>query len=821
MASLPPPRFCATAPHFFKIILEDTSRQKLKIPKMFVMKYGKDLSNSVCLKLPSGSEWEVGLTRSKGRVWFEKGWPEFSMFCSLDYGNFLLFRYEGNSHFHVCIFDTSATEIDYPITMPNIEEADADDHLSIEILEDFEPSPKARKKSPLPCPPYKKMRTSSSGKADTVSESENTQPCDMFEKPITNEDSHCTKLEVKNLENKEKDGKVTGGSSGTPRFLKQTSHQVLGNAAALQRAYDFKTENPSFIVSLKPSDIQSSLSLPLEFAQRHLITQPASNITLRGSDGTTWSVEFTYSKQKARFQRDWLTFVKDNNLKVGDVCVFVLIKDSKLILRVVFFRSSEAKDWFSSHGEDDLLAKQVGGGLSSAQTIQKRTQDVIGRMHSLTREKTLALQRANSFKSYNPSFTVAMQPTYVSQDSLSLQLDFAKKYLKGYSGDVILRVSDGRTWSMNLCNYKNSKFHLRTGWLAFAKDNSLEVGDVCVFMLKNKSQLLFEVVFFRIIESANYSLSPGGNDLPTKKDGGGSTSPQRFQKQTSHYNTVNPLSATEKATAFNADKPSFRMAMQPSFIQYNKVGFPSEFGKRYLRKLPAGIAILRIPDGRTWSVKFKYDHMYSRAQLRSGWSSFVRDNSLKVGDVCVFTLNNCTGLLFEVVIFPTKKSANCPLSTGHDRGAIVQVEKKISPIIKAEPECSMNCEIGKNKMSNFSGQFTPRPSSLRASRVNLEAANKFSSDNPFFKVTLGSGHSVHVPAIFSRRFIKQKKQTVMLQVKDRLSPVNLVPLKKCSLSICGGWVAFAKENCLRGGDVCIFELMEMNDIVLKVHIFRC
>ena len=79
----------------------------------------------------------------------------------------------------------------------------------------------------------------------------------------------------------------------------------------------------------------------------------------------------------------------------------------------------------------------------------------------------------------------------------------------------------------------------------------------------------------------------------------------------------------------------------------------------------------------------------------------------------------------------------------------------------------------------------------------------------------------HVPSIFARSFIKRKKQTVMLQVKDRLSPVNLVPQKKCSISICGGWVAFAKENCLREGDVCIFELMEMNDIVLKVHIFRC
>lgn len=662
MASLRPPRFCATTPHFFKIILGDTSRLKLKIPKKFVMKYGKDLSNSVCLKLPSGSEWEVGLTRCKGEIWFEKGWPEFSMFCSLDYGNFLLFRYEGNSRFHVCIFDKSATEIDYPILMPTIEEAD---DLSIEILEDFQPSPKKRKKCPLPFPACKKMRTSLSGKADMVSESDNSQPRDMFEKPITNEDSHCTKLEVKSMENKEKDGRVTGGSSGIQRFLKQTSPQVLGNALALRRAYDLKTENPSFIVSMKPSDIQSSLSLPSEFATSHLITQPASNIILRVSDGTTWSVEFTYTKRKAQFQRGWLTFVKDNNLEVGDVCVFVLIKDSKLLLRVVFFRS-EATNWFLSHGKNGFLTKKDGGSSSSSQRFLKRTaHEVIGRMKTLT--------------------------------------------------------------------------------------------------------------------------------------------------------------ATEKANAFKSDKPSFRIALQPSSVRYHNMSLPNEFAKRYLMKLPAGMAILRVMDGRIWSVKFKYDHANSRARLLSGWSPFVRDNNLKVGDVCVFTLINCIELLFEVVVFPSKESANCPSSTGHDRGTIVQVGKKRSPVVKVEPECSMNCEIGKNKVSKIREQFTHRhSSSLRATRVNLEAANKFSSKNPFFKVTMGSGHTMHVSAIFSRSFIKQERQTVMLQVKDRSWPVNLFRNKYSTRSsFCGGWTAFAKENCLGEGDVCIFELMEMNDIVLRVHIFRC
>ncbi|KAM5580093.1 hypothetical protein ABKV19_009702 [Rosa sericea] len=277
-----------------------------------------------------------------------------------------------------------------------------------------------------------------------------------------------------------------------------------------------------------------------------------------------------------------------------------------------------------------------------------------------------------------------------------------------------------------------------------------------------------------------------------------------------------------KANAFKSDKPSFRIAMHPYSIHYNNVYLPKEFAKTYLTKLSSGIAILQVSDGRTWSVNFKFDHANSRARLMKGWSPFVRDNNLKVGDVCIFTLINCTELVFDVVFFPTEESAERPLSTGHGRGATVQVREMKCPLVKVESECGMNCEIGKNKMSNISGQVTQRlSSSLKTARVNLEAASKFSSKNPFFKVILGSGHTVHVPVNFARSFIKQEKQTVMLQVKDRSWPVSLISYKPCATSIGQGWAAFAKENCLREGDVCIFDLIEMNDIVLKGHIFRC
>ena len=64
-----------------------------------------------------------------------------------------------------------------------------------------------------------------------------------------------------------------------------------------------------------------------------------------------------------------------------------------------------------------------------------------------------------------------------------------------------------------------------------------------------------------------------------------------------------------------------------------------------------------------------------------------------------------------------------------------------------------------------------------------------------------------------------------LQVMDQFWPVKLYAYEGmyrssvCKLS--AGWSTFATENTLQVGDVCVFELIMRDDVVLKVHIFRC
>ena len=78
-----------------------------------------------------------------------------------------------------------------------------------------------------------------------------------------------------------------------------------------------------------------------------------------------------------------------------------------------------------------------------------------------------------------------------------------------------------------------------------------------------------------------------------------------------------------------------------------KEGFIKEHAKGIAR-----IVMLQVVD-RLWLVKL-YSYLCAGAayQFSSGWSAFVRENTLQVGDVCVFELVMMRGdVVFKVDIF--------------------------------------------------------------------------------------------------------------------------------------------------------------------------
>ncbi|KAL6331699.1 hypothetical protein AAG906_016695 [Vitis piasezkii] len=273
-------------PHFFRIIHPSFLTHGYPgIPQTFLREYGNSLSNFVFLHLPTGAEWRVELLKLHGEVLFSTGWQRFADFYSIGYGHFLLFRYEGSSHFHVLIFDMTASEIEYPYaTAPN--HYHNHHKVSVESLDDFPSSKTAN---------YMDMIDITSSEAVFYPNGASSLP------------------------------KITRNNPSFKPHNVCSSHHYHPSIP-ISRAKSFKFEKPFFIITMRPSYVGSKKSL---FCQEAL-QRDNNNTILSVSDGRTWS-----------FSSGWAKFVRDNSLEVGDVCAFELVKCTGTSLKVEIFRNNE------------------------------------------------------------------------------------------------------------------------------------------------------------------------------------------------------------------------------------------------------------------------------------------------------------------------------------------------------------------------------------------------------------------------------------------------------------------------------------------------
>lgn len=67
---------------------------------------------------------------------------------------------------------------------------------------------------------------------------------------------------------------------------------------------------------------------------------------------------------------------------------------------------------------------------------------------------------------------------------------------------------------------------------------------------------------------------------------------------------------------------------------------------------------LWISEERTWNVKFYPNRCSGQIILGAGWMEFLKDNNLKIGDLCVFEQIKKPGISFRVVIFRDREQSS-------------------------------------------------------------------------------------------------------------------------------------------------------------------
>ncbi|PIA56135.1 hypothetical protein AQUCO_00700469v1 [Aquilegia coerulea] len=272
--------------HFFRVMIDDFDR-RLRIPQAFLQSITKQSSEMVILESPSGSRWRVRLKRTSDGMYLEDGWGKFARAHSLEKGEFLVFRYDGNTKFTVQIFDSSTLEKEDAFKVVNSQEEIKCDRGKKRMR-----PPEVKRKNHLE-PWNKSMRL-----------------CNPTQ--ITKRHQEDPLLERK----------------GPHQSRRSNS---LGNTLVKHGPMQ-AGRNPFFKVVLRPSYIHI-LPIPTRFARRYIKTEDEI-VTIMVPDGRTWHIRCSKATQGFyQLCEGWKHFKEEINLNVGNICVFEMIRARTFLLK--------------------------------------------------------------------------------------------------------------------------------------------------------------------------------------------------------------------------------------------------------------------------------------------------------------------------------------------------------------------------------------------------------------------------------------------------------------------------------------------------------
>ncbi|XP_073147157.1 B3 domain-containing transcription factor VRN1-like isoform X2 [Henckelia pumila] len=283
-----------------------------RLPIEFIRRHGHNLAGRVSVKVPSGLVWKVELIRSDGETWLHRGWQQFEEYYSINVGHFLFFEYIGNSQFEVHIFDTTATEINYIHYDHSI-------HRGLNQAAD---------------------------EAEGI-ESDSDDSVVFLKEILTGKDGDDAHDDKTVEEVIIRPSRMQHTNSTVRSKCLDIKRDVNDRSEAYTRALAFMSENPTTkpfsIVVMQPSYVDSkyrALNIPKPFA-REVLSRKVNSLILSVSEGKTWLIRCVYSNYlRGLLTTGWPKFVDDNELKVGDVCVFeVAEKAINMTWNAVIFRS--------------------------------------------------------------------------------------------------------------------------------------------------------------------------------------------------------------------------------------------------------------------------------------------------------------------------------------------------------------------------------------------------------------------------------------------------------------------------------------------------
>ncbi|XP_059623762.1 putative B3 domain-containing protein At5g66980 [Cornus florida] len=265
-------------PEFFKVYFPQKSSQQLCVPPDFVKHFNGTIPTKAILKDLCGKFWHVEMEDVENGVFIKNGWQSFVNHYSIELGDFLVFRYNGNSIFDVRIFGKSGCM--------------KENTLAIE-------------------------KTATRVKIEEETEAEQTSP------------KHTN---VRKRKYSEVGCKISPESRGLLGPIQLTPQRIVSETIQEKKIFNAgrmtSPKNPYFIATLPSSRLRpASVTIPKSIATNNDI-KINPQMVLCDQDRKSWPVNIVPRKDgRLNFSQGFRDFLQDNSIALNDKCLFEFLPD--------------------------------------------------------------------------------------------------------------------------------------------------------------------------------------------------------------------------------------------------------------------------------------------------------------------------------------------------------------------------------------------------------------------------------------------------------------------------------------------------------------
>ncbi|KAM3272356.1 hypothetical protein ACQJBY_042482 [Aegilops geniculata] len=458
---------------FFKLMLGDF-RNGVTIPEKFVRSVGGKMSELVKLETPDGNTYNVHIGKELNNLVLQSGWSKFARVYELQEGDLLRFKYNGDSHFKVEIYDPSACEKETSCVVMN--------H-----------NPGLQKRSvphdnQMLSPEGERLAKRHNGCCSDSCKTSKMNPAGSPHKP--------TKKEVPSSEDARNSGELKTFTRSR-YFLATGCNLTDAHKVEVDKIeQNIRPEIPLYVKTMSSASlVDGFLVICKDYAIKHLPRKDEFITLCHASHSKTWGAHYNINADDTYHLSDgWLGFVDDNQLQKGDTCVFEVLKRQRSFTMAVHLLKA------SYH--------HPPGFPTSSKSLRPeaksfRPEDKVRLSRFTTLEgllKTKVYEKVGAIKPEIPVFVSIMMKTSVSgrSPSLAFSLDYAKDFLPGENQIFRLhRPGESAPWKAEFRSFGSRRWLVK-GWEQFVIDNELELDDVCLFeRIENKKKLRMMVHIIR------------------------------------------------------------------------------------------------------------------------------------------------------------------------------------------------------------------------------------------------------------------------------------------------------------------------------------